>query len=147
MTLAIKYIFFAIIATGMNIGAQYVSLRIYRGQFDLYVAMFWGTLIGLIVKYLLDKRYIFRFKTNNLKENSFKFVLYSLMGVITTLVFWGVELGFNAAFPFDSAKYLGAVTGLSIGYLTKYQLDKRYVFICICHHRYFRPFYCWLGNP
>lgn len=90
--------------------------------------MIWGTLAGLIVKYVLDKKYIFQFQTKDIKEDSIKFVLYSLMGIVTTLIFWGFELTFDAVFSFEQAKYAGAVFGLSIGYMTKYQLDKRYVF-------------------
>lgn len=51
MTLTIKHVLFAILATGINIGAQYTSLSIYSGQYSLYVAMFWGALTGLIVKF------------------------------------------------------------------------------------------------
>ena len=50
------------------------------------------------------------------------------MGVVTTFVFWGFELGFNYVFDFEFAKYLGAIIGLAIGYITKYFLDKKYVF-------------------
>lgn len=132
MTLAIKYALFAILATGINIGAQYTSMVIYRGQYSLYLAMFWGTLAGLIVKYILDKKYIFQYKTKTIKEDSYKFILYSLMGVLTTLIFWGFELTFNALFSFRTAKYFGAIIGLSIGYMTKYQLDKKYVFRADC---------------
>ncbi len=128
MTLAIKYALFAVLATGINIGAQHMSLIIYSGQYSIYLAMFWGTLSGLIVKYILDKKYIFQFQTKTHKEDSIKFLLYSLMGVLTTLIFWGFELTFNALLSFESAKYFGAIIGLSIGYMTKYQLDKKYVF-------------------
>jgi putative flippase GtrA len=129
MTIAIKYILFAILATGINIGAQYISLSIYSERYSIYLAMFWGTIAGLIVKYILDKKYIFQFQTKTIKEDSSKFFLYSIMGVLTTLIFWGFELTFNFLLSFDSGKYVGAVIGLSIGYLTKYQLDKKYVFV------------------
>ena len=81
-----------------------------------------------IVKYILDKKYIFQFQTTDIKEDSFKFILYSLMGILTTLIFWGFELTFNSLLSFESVKYFGAIIGLSIGYITKYQLDKKYVF-------------------
>ena len=118
----------AILATGINIGAQYISLSIYSAQYSIYLAMFWGTLAGLIIKYILDKKYIFQFQTKDIKEDSFKFILYSLMGVITTLIFWGFELAFNALFPYAEAKYVGAILGLSVGYIIKYRLDKKFVF-------------------
>ena len=131
MTLSIEYMLFAILATGINIGAQYTSLIIYNGQYSLYLAMVWGTLSGLIIKYILDKKYIFQFQTKDIKEDSSKFFLYSIMGVLTTLIFWGFELTFNFLLSFESAKYFGAIIGLSIGYMIKYQLDKRYVFVRI----------------
>ena len=127
MTLSIMYVLFAILAMGINIGAQYISLILYSGQYSLYLAMAWGTLTGLIVKYVLDKKYIFQVQTKDIKEDASKFILYSLMGVVTTLIFWGFELAFNLL-PYDSAKYFGAIIGLSIGYIIKYQLDKRFTF-------------------
>lgn len=69
MTLSIKYVLFAILATEINIGAQYTSLIIYSGQYSLYLAMFWGTIARLIVKYILDKKYIFPFQTKTVKED------------------------------------------------------------------------------
>jgi putative flippase GtrA len=128
MTTAIKYVLFAFLATVINLAAQYISLLVYGGQHSLYLAMCWGTLAGLIVKYVLDKKYIFKFQTRSIKDDSSKFILYSLMGVVTTLIFWSFELSFNALFPYAEAKYIGAILGLSIGYLIKYNLDKKYVF-------------------
>jgi len=51
------------------------------------------------------------------------------MSVFTTIIFWGTEIGFDVIFDNDNAKYLGAVIGLSIGYIVKYFLDKKFVFI------------------
>jgi putative flippase GtrA len=62
------------------------------------------------------------------KEDSQKFILYSIMGVFTTLIFWGFEIGFDYIFDSEIAKYIGAIIGLSIGYITKYFLDKKFVF-------------------
>ena len=50
------------------------------------------------------------------------------MGIVTTLIFWGFEFSFGYFFETKQLRYLGGVIGLSIGYLAKYQLDKRYVF-------------------
>jgi len=129
MGLALKYAFFALIAMAFNVGCQWASLALYIGLYSLYVAIFLGTLVGLIVKYALDKRYIFYYRVKNRAENFWKFVLYSVMGVITTFIFWGFELSFNGIFPEGHAKFLGALIGLTIGYLIKYRLDKRFVFI------------------
>lgn len=126
--LAVKYAFFAALATLGNIGTQHLCLKIYGEKYALYVAMFAGTFIGLVIKYILDKKYIFNYQVESKKEDLFKFILYSLMGVVTTAVFWGTEIAFDALFPFEWAKYIGAVLGLFIGYTSKYFLDKKYVF-------------------
>ena len=128
MTIAIRYLLFAMLASLVNIASQYASLIIYNGLYGLYMAMGWGTLTGLVVKYLLDKKYMFYFEVQNRREDAQKFIRYSLMGVITTLIFWGFELSFNALFHFEAAKYIGALLGLIIGYIIKYNLDKRFVF-------------------
>jgi hypothetical protein len=126
--LAFKYAVFAATATFVNLGTQYFSLLVYNGNFGLYLAIALGTITGLFTKYILDKNHIFYHAVSGVKDDFKKFVLYSLMGVITTLIFWGFELGFDAIFKFDFAKYLGAVIGLTIGYVIKYNLDKNYVF-------------------
>jgi putative flippase GtrA len=126
---AIKYIIFAAISTLFNLLFQYFSFKIYSGFGSLYVAMFMGTLTGLVVKYILDKKFIFYHVVENKKDDAKKFVLYSLMGIFTTVIFWGSEIAFHTLSQDPNAKYLGAVIGLSIGYVIKYFLDKKYVFI------------------
>jgi len=128
MSITIKYILFAVFSTLGNLFTQWFSLKVYSGDFSLYLAMFLGTLIGLIIKYILDKKYIFYYETDSLNENHKLFLLYSLMGVFTTFIFWSMELFFHYLFPSPNAKYLGAVIGLSIGYIIKYLLDKKFVF-------------------
>ena len=126
--IAIRYILFAIASTIANLVFQYLSFLVYDGFLDLYVAMFMGTLAGLILKYILDKKYIFFHTPKSKKDDGKKFLLYSLMGVFTTFIFWGFEIGFDYMYESENAKYLGAVLGLSIGYVVKYFLDKKFVF-------------------
>lgn len=126
--LAIRYAIFAGIATAANIGAQEATVQLYQGPYDLYGSIFMGTGVGLVVKYILDKRYIFKFRPQNTAHDGKTFVLYTVMGVLTTAVFWGFELAFNALYHNKEMRYLGGVIGLALGYLTKYQLDKRFVF-------------------
>ena len=128
MLLVLKYSLFALIATIINLFTQFISLAIYSQDFSLYIAIFFGTLTGLIVKYILDKKYIFYYVVKDKKEDSQKFILYSIMGVFTTVIFWGFEIGFDYIFDSEIAKYIGAVIGLSIGYIIKYFLDKKFVF-------------------
>lgn len=128
MNMAIRYIYFAVISTLVNLLFQYISFYFYNGFLSLYVAMFFGTLSGLVLKYILDKKYIFYHKPKNKKDDGKKFLLYSLMGIFTTFIFWGFEIGFNILFESEIAKYIGAIIGLSIGYVVKYFLDKKFVF-------------------
>ncbi len=151
---AIKYIIFATISTAFNLLFQYLSFEAYDQYlklpisseiFDqylsgyinkkhyhqdirLYIGMFCGTIIGLLTKYILDKKYIFYHKPKSKKEDAKKFILYSMMGVFTTVIFWGTEIAFDHYSNHIYAKYIGAVVGLSIGYITKYFLDKKFVF-------------------
>ena len=127
--LAVKYSLFAVISTLCNLLFQYLSFLVYSGSGSLYVAMFFGTLAGLATKYILDKKYIFYHTPSDKMDDARKFALYSFMGVFTTTIFWGTEITFNAVFESPNAKYMGAVTGLTVGYVIKYFLDKKYVFI------------------
>ena len=128
MKLAITYAILAFIATAANIGAQDIVIRTYTGGFAVLISVVFGTGVGLVVKYLLDKRYIFRFRARNAVHDGQTFLLYTLMGLATTVIFWGFEFGFQQMFETREMRYLGGVIGLTIGYLTKYHLDKRFVF-------------------
>ena len=125
----VKYTLFAVIATLVNLLSQYLFFLTYTGSGSLYIGMFIGTLAGLFVKYILDKNFIFFFKVDNLKDNTKKFTLYSFMGIFTTAIFWGTEIAFDFIIQTPNARYLGAIIGLSVGYILKYHLDKKFVFI------------------
>lgn len=128
MNLTLKYTLFAIIATAANILAQDVSIHLYASQYAITISVCIGTGIGLIVKYFLDKRFIFRFRPQNMAHDGRTFILYTLTGIATTAVFWGTEFAFHAIYGTKNARYLGAVIGLSIGYLIKYRMDRKLVF-------------------
>lgn len=128
MKTAVKYIAFAGIASACNLLLQYCSLALYAGNLALLAAMAIGTGTGLLVKFVLDKFFIFYHTSQKSSEVSRTFILYSLTGVGTTLLFWGFEVGFDWLFHAPQAKYAGAAIGLSLGYWIKYHLDKRLVF-------------------
>lgn len=128
MKLAAIYALLAAIATTTNIGAQAGFLLAYNGGHAIALSIIAGTGIGLIVKYALDKRYIFSFKAASAAHDGKIFALYASTGVITTVIFWGLEFSFHLFFGSDLMRYLGGVLGLAIGYVIKYELDKRFVF-------------------
>jgi putative flippase GtrA len=126
--IAIIYTFFAIIATTANLASQLLVVTLDSDPQAIFASILLGTSVGLITKYYLDKRFIFTYQTTNRIHNSKIFGLYTMTGIITTMIFWGTEFGFNSYFKSDQMRYFGGAIGLAIGYLIKYQLDKRYVF-------------------
>lgn len=126
--LVVLYAAFAAAATLVNLGAQRAALSVAGGAGGFALAVAVGTLAGLVVKYLLDKRWIFRDRETGLASHGRKFTLYTAMGVVTTLIFWGTETLFWALWRTDLMRETGAVLGLTVGYVVKYRLDKRFVF-------------------
>jgi Predicted membrane protein len=126
--LVLRYGLFAAIATLANLGAQRVAIALWPGPGALLVALIAGTGIGLVVKYLLDKRWIFYDMETGARAHSRKFGLYTAMGLITTAIFWSMEAGAWWIWHNTAARETGAVLGLAIGYVVKFQLDRRYVF-------------------
>lgn len=128
MKLAFTYAFLAAIAMVANIGAQDLAIRLYFGSQAVLVSVAVGTIVGLFVKYVLDKRYIFRFRARNMAHDGRTFLFYASAGVATTAIFWGFEFMFHWLFATKEMRYLGGAVGLAIGYFTKYHLDKRIAF-------------------
>lgn len=127
-TLISRYVLFAILATLVNLSLQRYVLSFGENSSLLGLALALGTVSGLIVKYTLDKRWIFGDLSAGAIEQSKKFSLYALMGLITTIIFWGTETVFWLVWKTDTMRELGAIIGLSIGYLFKFWLDRQYVF-------------------
>jgi len=125
----VKYAVFAAISTGINIAVQRGVAFFVRGSYSLYISMFFGTIAGLAVKYLLDKRFIFYYRPVSRGDEAVKVFLYLVMSGFTTAVFWAVEISFDTLFHFSAARYVGAAVGLTLGYSLKYELDRRFVFI------------------
>ena len=129
LKIAILYTLIAVLSTAINIGTQMISIWTYDGPYGVEVSILLGTASGLPLRYLMEKRFIFAFQSQNIAHDGKLFVLYSGMGVVTTAIFWGVEYVFHWVFASDFMRYVGGVMGLSIGFYVKYQLDKKYVFV------------------
>lgn len=128
MRLVITYALLALIATAANIGAQDILVRSYTGPFQILLSVIAGTGVGLLLKYVLDKRFIFRFRARDASHDGRTFIVYTVTGLVTTLVFWAFEFGFDYMFDTREMRYLGAVIGLAIGYAAKFRLDRQYTF-------------------
>lgn len=126
--LAARYVAFAAIATLANLGAQRLVFATvaHEGRFTLALVV--GTGVGLVTKYVLDKKWIFFDRARKVAEESRMFTFYTLTGVGTTLIFWGAESLFWVLGGTQSAREAGAVLGLAVGYAIKYRLDRRFVF-------------------
>ncbi|MFT0173256.1 GtrA family protein [Paraburkholderia mimosarum] len=122
------YAVFAAVSIVANLGSQSLAFHLYHGAHAVLLSVWVGTGVGLVVKYLLDKAWIFRYEHRSVVHGARTFALYVAMGLGTTLVFWAVEFGANALFHQEAARLAGGALGLVIGYITKYQLDKRFVF-------------------
>lgn len=132
--LAARYIAFAVAATLANLATQRIvfaaadALPQIPSALVFGAAVAAGTLAGLVLKYVLDKRWIFDDRSRGLQAHGKQFSLYVLMGVATTAIFWGSETLFWLLWHSQIAREAGAVIGLSIGYVVKYRLDRRFVF-------------------
>ncbi len=108
--------------------AQYAANIAYVGPRSIEFGMMLGTLVGVAVKYFLDRTYIFRFSAKTLSRNITSAAQYVTASVLTTLVFWITEYIFDQSFSTLPMRYFGAAIGLGIGYSIKYQIDKRFAF-------------------
>jgi putative flippase GtrA len=126
--LVIFYSLFAGISILANIGLQKLFLLVYSGPFSVPLSVFVGTGGGLVMKFALDKIWIFRYRHRDLSHGIQSFLLYTVMGLATTVIFWGFEFGADAIYHSEPARFAGGAIGLIIGYIVKYRLDKKYVF-------------------
>ena len=117
------YFIFAVVATAVNLLAQN-TLSYFAA--NIYVQILFGTTAGLLIKFLLDKKYVFKDSKINVAGS---FLLYSLFGAMLTPLWWGIELAFVFHFGTLLAQNIGALIGLTICYYLKYLLDKKYVFV------------------
>jgi peptidoglycan biosynthesis protein MviN/MurJ (putative lipid II flippase) len=123
------YAFFAALSIIANLLAQALAIAVYAGPWHIALSMIVGTVVGLVLKYALDKRWIFHYRTQGVAHEAQIFGLYTVMGIATTAVFWSVEWSFHWFFGTDAMRYLGGALGLAIGYWIKYRLDTRFVFV------------------
>jgi putative flippase GtrA len=123
----VRYVGFAVIATGINFLAQETVVQALPG-YPLLLSILVGTIAGFVVKYVLDKKWVFFDDYTSHRSEARKITLYGLFSVLTTLIFWGFEVAFWSIWGTTLAKYTGGALGLAIGYITKYALDRRFVF-------------------
>ena len=121
-----RYVFFCISAMVANLGAQAFAHEWLQAPDWLSIGL--GTGVGLVLKYVLDRNYIFYAKEKTLNKDFQRFCLYTLFGLFTTALFWSIEWLFIKLFIHPSSRYVGGTIGLSLGYFIKYLMDREWVF-------------------
>lgn len=82
--------------------------------------------ITYIIKFFLDKYIVFRKKGSKLKDTSKEFFKYFIFAILTTIENVGIQFILTNFLAFQLE--LSFLIALSIGYVTKFFLDRKYVF-------------------
>ncbi len=82
--------------------------------------------ITYVVKFFLDKYIVFKKKGGKLKDTSQEFIKYFAFAILTTIENIGIQ--FLMTNFFGTPLEISMVVALSIGYGTKFLLDRKYVF-------------------
>lgn len=128
-TLVLRYTAIAISASILNLLLQAVISWIYPGPFAVEAAMVLATGIVLPIKYSVERRVIFEFQPASLLHDAKLFYLYTMVSVVTVLIFWCTEYAFHLLFDDDAMRYVGGAIGLAISFYSKYRLDRHFVFV------------------
>jgi len=126
MKIVFLYSIIVIFASLVNIFFQRMTLEIFPTY--LILAMLMGTGTGVLTKYILDAKYVFKYQAPDLNEHVRVVAKYGFMGLFTTGIFWSIELVFHYFVPIRESAMWGAALGLTLGSAVKYYLDKNYVF-------------------
>jgi putative flippase GtrA len=132
--------FFAFCSILINLGTQFIArisirntqlnaIRFYDLELGFILQLILGTATGFIFKFIVDKFVIFKNAYAGISQTAKQIIIYTLFAIITTAIFWGTEILFKIIFEFPNNELLGGLIGLSIGYTTKFFLDKKWVFI------------------
>lgn len=82
--------------------------------------------ITYVVKFFLDKYIVFEKKGGKLKDTSQEFLKYFGFALLTTIENIGIQ--FIMTNFFGTPLEISMIIALSIGYVTKFLLDRKYVF-------------------
>ena len=82
--------------------------------------------ITYIIKFFLDKYLVFKKKGEELKETSIEFMKYFGFAILTTIENIGIQ--FLLSNFMNTPLEISLAVALTIGYLTKFFLDRKYVF-------------------
>lgn len=126
--LVLRYASFAGVPKIANIANRHVVLRFGETGGRFAAALGGPGIVDLAIIYLLDRRRIFYGVETDVKHYSREFSLYLVLALITTAIFWRTETAFWLIWQTNFTAKLGAVLGLLVGCVVKYDLDRRFVF-------------------
>ena len=121
------YVFPYICANFGNIGliqALYCSTTPYN-MHEL-IGSIVAVAITYLIKFFLDKYLVFKKKGGKLKDTSQEFIKYFGFAILTTIENIGIQ--FIMTNFFGTHLEISLIVALSIGYATKFLLDRKYVF-------------------
>jgi hypothetical protein len=128
-TLAGRYTAIACTASTLNLLLQAIISWIYDGPLEVEGSMVLATGIVMPLKYSVEKRLIFQFRSDSLLHDAKLLYLYTAVSVFTVLIFWSTEYAFHLIFDNRALLYVGGAIGLAISFYSKYRLDKHFVFV------------------
>ena len=82
--------------------------------------------VTYIIKFFLDKYIVFKKSSLKIKETSEEFFKYFGFAILTTILNVGIQ--FILTNLFNTPLEVSIIVALSIGYITKFFLDKKFVF-------------------
>ena len=127
--LAIRYTAIALSASALNLLLQAVISWLYTGPLAVEASMVLATGLVLPLKYSIERRVIFEFRPDSLMHDAKLFYLYTMVSVVTVLMFWCTEYAFHLLFRDQAMRYVGGAIGLAISFYSKYRLDRHFVFV------------------
>lgn len=69
LRLSLTYTILALIATGANIASQDIATSLYQGAYAITLSILGDADIGILIKRIAYKKFIFQPKTNNIKPD------------------------------------------------------------------------------
>ena len=139
------YMVFAAISIILNLVSQYIAKviivflvpnfanqKISHFEYWFLIALGFGTVIGFLFKFVVDKFVVFEEKLSEdtraeLQKTTKQISMYFGFAIFTTIIFWGFEFSFKFFLP-GNWYLFGGLIGLIVGYTVKFLLDSRFVF-------------------
>ena len=91
---------------------------------------FTGSIVAIgityIIKYFLDKLIVFKSKETSLRLTTIEFLKYLVLAILTSVENVGIQFLLKNFFTFSLEVSL--IVALTVGYCTKFFLDRKYVF-------------------